>query len=85
MMMISGDRDGEMFCEFVKHSLHKCEDLSSDPNTHIKPCAIVIICALRPPHVPTVKWEAETSESSETDGPSNLGYAAVSRRPVQTR
>ena len=83
--MISGDRAGRWFCEFVKHLLHKCEDLSSDPNTHIKPCAIEIICALRPTCVPTVRWEAKTSESSETDRPSSLGYAAVSRGPVQTR
>lgn len=76
---------GRWFCEFVKYLLHKCEDLSSDPNTHIKPCAIMIICALHHPRVPTVRWEAKTSESSETDRLSRLGYAAVSRGPVQTR
>lgn len=68
---------GEMILS-IKYLPHKREDLSLSPQKLQKSKPESCVCK---PIVPTVRWEAETGQSLELQGPASLIYVATYKRP----
>lgn len=63
----------------------KNRDVSSNPQTHVKPGAVVLVSS---PRAPKARWEVETREFSEAPRSAGLAYVAVSnkkRNPVSNK
>lgn len=62
----------------IKYLPHKREDLNLSPQKLQKSKPESCVCK---PIVPTVRWEAETGQSLELQGPASLIYVATYKRP----
>lgn len=59
---------------------HLCEELSSNPHTHVKPDLLEYACNSG---TPNSRWE-EREKSQEVQGPASMGYAVVSQTRWKT-
>lgn len=68
-------KQGDVSVQWVKHFMHKHDNLRPPPRTHIKsPIAIACICN---PSTSTARWESWTRESARSSRVSQCGVRSL--------